>query len=435
MRLGQSQKKVGMVGIGGSGMRGLAYLLSQQDLDVVGTDAKLEETKELLKDEPFKLVDEEKFKQQMSGFTEVIFSDAVDQEHRLRQAARDLKREINYQAAVGNFAKGFKRVVAVTGTHGKSSTCAMAAHIMIAAGLDPTVLIGAAMREWGGRHARMGANDILVLEADEYREHFLTLRPDLIAITSIDFDHPDFFNSLEQTEEAYSKFIRHRKQAGVVMTLKGIQQNHPTVEWPANTIVLDEQEATQVQVSTPGQHMKTNGLIAMQIAGWAGAEEQKLAGYLASYTGIKRRFERLGDWQGMEVISDYGHHPTEIARTLEAAREKYPQQRIVAIFEPHTQERLQNFLPEFLSAFRKADGVILTPIFMPRGRENTDARAGQLKTDLINGWQKDNIFIAEVKKGEAMNNVLTKAAGSFGIAIAFSAGDLDGMLRTILRPK
>ena len=435
MRLGQSQKKVGMVGIGGSGMRGLAYLLSQQDLDVVGTDAKLEETKELLKDEPFKLVDEEKFKQQMSGFTEVIFSDAVDQEHRLRQAARDLKREINYQAAVGNFAKGFKRVVAVTGTHGKSSTCAMAAHIMIAAGLDPTVLIGAAMREWGGRHARMGANDILVLEADEYREHFLTLRPDLIAITSIDFDHPDFFNSLEQTEEAYSKFIRHRKQAGVVMTLKGIQQNHPTVEWPANTIVLDEQEASQVQVSTPGQHMKTNGLIAMQIAGWAGAEEQKLAGYLASYTGIKRRFERLGDWQGMEVISDYGHHPTEIARTLEAAREKYPQQRIVAIFEPHTQERLQNFLPEFLSAFRKADGVILTPIFMPRGRENTDARAGQLKTDLINGWQKDNIFIAEVKKGEAMNNVLTKAAGSFGIAIAFSAGDLDGMLRTILRPK
>ena len=435
MRLGQSQKKVGMVGIGGSGMRGLAYLLSQQDLDVVGTDAKLEETKELLKDEPFKLVDEEKFKQQMSGFTEVIFSDAVDQEHRLRQAARDLKREINYQAAVGNFAKGFKRVVAVTGTHGKSSTCAMAAHIMIAAGLDPTVLIGAAMREWGGRHARMGANDILVLEADEYREHFLTLRPDLIAITSIDFDHPDFFNSLEQTEEAYSKFIRHRKQAGVVMTLKGIQQNHPTVEWPANTIVLDEQEATQVQVSTPGQHMKTNGLIDMQIAGWAGAEEQKLAGYLASYTGIKRRFERLGDWQGMEVISDYGHHPTEIARTLEAAREKYPQQRIVAIFEPHTQERLQNFLPEFLSAFRKADGVILTPIFMPRGRENTDARAGQLKTDLINGWQKDNIFIAEVKKGEAMNNVLTKAAGSFGIAIAFSAGDLDGMLRTILRPK
>ena len=435
MRLGQSQKKVGMVGIGGSGMRGLAYLLSQQDLDVVGTDAKLEETKELLKDEPFKLVDEEKFKQQMSGFTEVIFSDAVDQEHRLRQAARDLKREINYQAAVGNFAKGFKRVVAVTGTHGKSSTCAMAAHIMIAAGLDPTVLIGAAMREWGGSHARMGANDILVLEADEYREHFLTLRPDLIAITSIDFDHPDFFNSLEQTEEAYSKFIRHRKQAGVVMTLKGIQQNHPTVEWPANTIVLDEQEASQVQVSTPGQHMKTNGLIAMRIAGWAGAEEQKLAGYLASYTGIKRRFERLGDWQGMEVISDYGHHPTEIARTLEAAREKYPQQRIVAIFEPHTQERLQNFLPEFLSAFRKADGVILTPIFMPRGRENTDARAGQLKTDLINGWQKDNIFIAEVKKGEAMNNVLTKAAGSFGIAIAFSAGDLDGMLRTILRPK
>ena len=435
MRLGQSQKKVGMVGIGGSGMRGLAYLLSQQDLDVVGTDAKLEETKELLKDEPFKLVDEEKFKQQMSGFTEVIFSDAVDQEHRLRQAARDLKREINYQAAVGNFAKGFKRVVAVTGTHGKSSTCAMAAHIMIAAGLDPTVLIGAAMREWGGRHARMGANDILVLEADEYREHFLTLRPDLIAITSIDFDHPDFFNSLEQTEEAYSKFIRHRKQAGVVMTLKGIQQNHPTVEWPANTIVLDEQEATQVQVSTPGQHMKTNGLIAMRIAGWAGAEEQKLAGYLASYTGIKRRFERLGDWQGMEVISDYGHHPTEIARTLEAAREKYPQQRIVAIFEPHTQERLRNFLPEFLSAFRKADGVILTPIFMPRGRENTDAQAGQLKTDLINGWQKDNIFIAEVKKGEAMNNVLTKAAGSFGIAIAFSAGDLDGMLRTILRPK
>jgi len=147
MKIDNSGKKVGMVGIGGSGMRGLAYLLSQTGVSVYGTDAELEATQKILKDEPFVLLNEELLLEQLNSYDEVIFSDAVPDNHLVRLAARKNSREINYQTAVGNFARGY-HVFAITGTHGKSSTCAMAAHIMVAAGLDPTVLIGGTP-EWG----------------------------------------------------------------------------------------------------------------------------------------------------------------------------------------------------------------------------------------------------------------------------------------------
>lgn len=427
-------KKVGMVGIGGSGMRGLAYLLSQTGTSIYGTDAELEATQELLKDEPFVLLDEDQLVEQMNSFDEVVFSDAVPDDHIIRLEARKSSIETNYQTAVGNFARGYK-VFAVTGTHGKSSTCAMAAHIMVAAGLDPTVLIGAAMREWGGRHARIGQSDILLLEADEYREHFLTLNPHVIAITSIDFDHPDYFASLEQMESAYSKFIARRSGGGRVITLKSVQEQHPDVDWPEKTVGLEDQMANNLLLSVPGRHMRTNGLIGMRIAIEAGAEEKKAAGWLASYTGIKRRFERLGEWRGMEVISDYGHHPAEIISTLQGAREKYPNKKIVVLFEPHTQERLNKFLPEFIDALKKADGVILLPVFIPHGRETIHWQTNDSYTALMVQLKEENKFTAQLSKDEDIISILTKAAETFAVAVAFSAGNLDIMLRSLWRKK
>lgn len=415
-------------------MRGLAYLLSQTDARIYGTDTMLAATKELLKDEPFVLLEEEQMLSKLSSFDEVIFSDAVPDDNVLRRAAREGSKETNYQTAVGNFAQGYK-VFAITGTHGKSSTCAMTAHIMVAAGLDPTVLIGAAMREWGGRHARIGKSNILLLEADEYREHFLTLRPDVIAITAIDFDHPDYFESLEHTEAAYSKFIGKGNKGSRVITLKSVQENHPGVDWPEKMIVLADETAKNLLLSVPGSHMKTNGLIAMRVAIEAGAEETKAAGWLASYTGIKRRFERLGEWRGMEVISDYGHHPTEISSTIKGAREKYPKKKIAVLFEPHTQERLRKFLPEFVDALNMADGVILWPIFMPRGRENISDQMNDIYSKLVTGLKQEDKLIAQLNKDEDMINILTKAADNFGVVLAFSAGNLDTALRALWRKK
>lgn len=434
MRMDNRSKRVGLVGIGGSGMRGLAYLLSQTGSRVYGTDAMLGATKALLEDEPFVLWEEERMLSKLSSFDEVIFSDAVPDDHVLRRAARAESKETNYQTAVGAFAQGYK-VFAITGTHGKSSTCAMTAHIMVAAGLDPTVLIGAAMREWGGRHARIGKSNILLLEADEYREHFLTLMPDVIGITAIDFDHPDYFESLEHTEAAYSKFINQGNRGSRVITLKSVQENHPGVDWPSEMVVLEDETAKNLLLSVPGSHMKTNGLIAMRVAIEAGAEETKVAGWLASYTGIKRRFERLGEWRGMEVISDYGHHPTEISSTIKGAREKYPKKKIVVLFEPHTQERLRKFLPEFVDALKMADGVILWPIFLPQGREKISAQMNDVYAELVAGLTKENKLIAQLNKDEDMINLLTKASDDFGVALAFSAGTLDTALRALWRNK
>jgi len=181
--------------------------------------------------------------------------------------------------------------------------------------------------------------------------------------------------------------------------------------------------------------MRTNGLIGMRIAIEAGAEEKKAAGWLASYTGIKRRFERLGEWRGMEVISDYGHHPAEIISTLQGAREKYPNKKIVVLFEPHTQERLNKFLPEFIDALKKADGVILLPVFIPHGRETIHWQTNDSYTALMVQLKEENKFTAQLSKDEDIISILTKAAETFAVAVAFSAGNLDIMLRSLWRKK
>lgn len=429
----QREKKIGMVGIGGSGMQGLAYLLSRTGAQITGTD-QLAAARAILKDESYGWLDEEDFLQEAGNFEVIIFSDAVAPNHPLRVAARASGKEINYQEAVGNFAKQYQ-VVAVTGTHGKSSTSAMAAHIMLEEGLDPTVLIGAAVPAWQGRHARLGKSNIFLVEADEYRGHFLWLEPAIIGITAIDFDHPDYFHSLTQTEEVFSQFIKNRKKAGVVITLKSVQESHPGVEWPAATITLDDREAAALLVPVPGRHMKANGLIAREIAIQLGADPGNADRALATYGGISRRFEELGAWQGMKVISDYGHHPTEIANTIEAAREKFPHQRIAVIFEPHTQERLQRFKDEFIEVLKLADGVLVVPTFRPPGRESSEDIGQTLVADLVAELKKNRKFIIDIKEYNGLKKILNAAADKYDVALAFSAGYLDGKLRELIDEK
>lgn len=429
----QREKKIGMVGIGGSGMQGLAYLLSRTGAQITGTD-QMAAARTNLEDEPYGWLDEENFLQDAGNFDAIIFSDAVAPDHPLRVAARAAGTEINYQEAVGNFAKQYQ-VAAITGTHGKSSTSAMAAHIMIEEGLDPTVLIGAAVPAWQGRHARLGKSNIFLVEADEYRGHFMWLEPAIIGITAIDFDHPDYFHSLKQTEEAYSQFIKKRKKAGVVITLRSVQESHPGVEWPTETITLDDREAAALLVPVPGRHMKANGLIAREIAIQLGADPGNAGRVLATYGGISRRFETLGAWQGMEVISDYGHHPTEIANTIEAARENFLHQRIAVIFEPHTQERLQRFKNEFVDALKRADGVLVVPTFRPPGRESSEDVDQTLFADLIAELKKDRKFVIDIKDYNELRKALNLTADKYDVALAFSAGYLDGKLRELMGKK
>lgn len=411
------------IGIGGSGMRGLAYLRQQQGETIIGYDDNQNNTKCSLEEAISALPTADR----------IIYSDAVLEDHPLRTQARKLgKRELPYQQALGEFSAGYT-TVAVTGTHGKSSTTAFLAHIAIKNDIDPTVLVGANMPTLPGGHARFGTSKYLIVEADEYRRHFLELTPTHIVITSVDFDHPDAFSSLQDTEDAYSEFISHLQPGGKVITPLSVQKNHPRIAWPQDTIALPDNAGDAISVPLPGNHMHMNAALACKTAVLLGIDREVARTSLLTFPGLTRRFELLGTYAGIELRSDYGHHPTEIAATIAGARIAQPNAHIIAIFEAHMPLRLHTFFNEFADALATADSVIIVPPFVPAGRDSADATQDALRLrDTLATLQTQVIYIEQLSE---LSNALQKhqqISSKPTLAIGFSAGVLDGELRKIV---
>lgn len=414
--LGQA-KTIFMLGIEGSGMRGLAYLLDKRGKGVRGVDRDY---------------DQVKAEARLARSEVLIYSDAVDPGHPLRQLARqkDIP-ELAYHEALGELTAGYT-TIAVAGTHGKSSTTAMLAHIMIEKNLDPTVLVGANVPDWGGRGARAGGGKYFVVEADEYRDHWLALKPSYVIITTIDYDHPDYFASLTDVQKSFDQFLRRVDPDGSVVTAREVKQEHSELAWPKDTTLVDYVNRGP-RLSLSGEHMRHNAALAIAMAKRLGIKENESEKFLNSWPGLSRRLEQLGYVKKLLIVSDYGHHPAEIAATLTAAREKYPGQKILVLFEAHTMGRLKVFGQEFVKALSKADGVLLVPVFIPAGREQETAEAKeklmrleQSLTDLsLPIWRIDNYS----ELGDSLGQMATK---DFNVALAFSAGMLDSQLRSLV---
>lgn len=386
-----------MLGSEGTGMRGLAYLLEQKGKKIIRHDDAFN-TSPLLPGE----------------MNLIVYSDAVPVNHPLRLEAKKKNiPAIPYQEALGQFAQDYA-TIAVTGTHGKSSTTAFLAHILIEAGLDPTVLIGAQVPAWGNQNAWAGKGEYFVVEADEYRDHFLTLRPAHIIITSIEHDHPDYFPSLEAVKKSYDRFTSQLAPGGSIL------------RWDEIAVAHD------ISAPLPGAHMRTNAALAVAMAEKLGVPRAQAIASLKSFSGLGRRLEELGLYNGLLLVSDYGHHPTEIATTLEGAREKYKKREIVTIFEAHTLERLKTFFSEFATALSKADSVLLVPVFVPKGRENETAEAAQKLEELKNILLvAGDVAVKNIASYEDLPAAL-QAINPSSVAIGFTAGLLDAKLRQLI---
>lgn len=373
-------------------MRGLAYLLENSGKNVKGVD----------RDYNQQLAEKD-----LGQSGVLIYSDAVAAGHPLRQAARhkDIP-ELAYHEAVGELAAGYT-TIAVAGTHGKSSTTAMLAHIMIEAGLDPTVLVGAGVPAWGGRSARAGTGKYLVVEADEYRDHFLALKPAYAVVTNIDYDHPDYFASLDEVKKSFDKFVN--QVSGDVVTSDDVSGDFGV-----------------------GEHMQHNAALAVAMAEKLGTERGRAEGALKSWRGLGRRMEELGDFGGRLIVSDYGHHPVEITATLKAARKKYGDKKILVLFEAHTLERLKVFKTEFTEALSKADGVLLVPVFIPVGREQQTQEAEKRLAQLEQVLSNKQLPTWRISGYEELPKELEELAPQFDVALAFTAGELDSRLRALV---
>jgi UDP-N-acetylmuramate--alanine ligase len=289
--------------------------------------------------------------------------------------------------------------VSVTGTHGKTTTTSLVAHIFVEAGLEPTVITGGIINSWGS-NARLGAGPWMVVEADESDGTFIKIPSQIGVVTNIDPEHLDYFGTVEEMHEAYRAFYRNIPFYGLAMTcidhpvaramIDELQLRHdgrrlltygvdPTADlvlkkvrvegantifdaWLGEAVAGGARELVEWAVPVPGAHNALNALAAIGVAAEAGIKDEAIRSAMASFSGVKRRFQPTGTWNGANFYDDYGHHPVEIAAVLGAARAG-ARGRVIAVVEPHRYTRVKSLFDEFATCFKDADHVIVAPLY------------------------------------------------------------------------
>jgi UDP-N-acetylmuramate--alanine ligase len=394
---GLAGRRFQMVGIGGSGMSALARLLLDSGATVSGSDQhwgpELDELRHLgatvsAGHDAAHLSDE---------IDMVIASAAVPLDNPERLAAAQLGIPIlKYSQMVGALM-AMKEGVAVAGTHGKSTTTSMLAHVLHCGNLDPSFLIGANCPQLGGR-AKLGRGRDFVVEACEFDRSFLNLIPKRAAILNIEADHLDYYQDLDEITTAFGEFSALLPDGGLlVVNGHDVRSEWAaessdarvdtfgvdiTADWSAENLSVDcgrysfelvhqKLPVGRVSLSVAGKHQVLNALAAMALAADCGMDHQSMVAAIESFQGVDRRMTVRGCPAGVTVIDDYAHHPTELDVTLEAVRANYQPRRLVAVFQPHQFSRTYRLLAEFGSSFDSADEVLVTDIFAARDDEST----------------------------------------------------------------
>ena len=344
-----------MVGIKGVGMAAMAELLMGEGKQITGSDT----NEEFFTDTVLKKlgipVRHFSARNISSTIDLVIRSSAYGDEHPEVAAAKKLGIPvIPYSNAVAELFNA-KRGILVTGTHGKTTTTAMIGCILEDADFDPSVLVGSMVSRWGG-NARVGRSEWFVAEGDEYQKKFLLLKPEVLVVTSIEYDHPDFFKTEQEYKNAFLKLISSMPPRGLLIAekrLKRIIKKAPcAIVWYG------------IHGDTQGRHVELNGAAALAVAKHLGISSKKAKATLAAFEGTARRTEFYTAADApVVVIDDYAHHPTEIKTTLAALRSKYPKREILALFQPHTYSRTHALLNAFSRAFGNVDIVVVLPIY------------------------------------------------------------------------
>jgi UDP-N-acetylmuramate--alanine ligase len=439
---------VHFMGVGGAGMYPLAELVLRSGGRVSGCDAKSSRALEdLASDGGAVSVGHDAV--HVVGASALIVTAAVPKDHPEIMAARAAGIPVLKRAeALGAWVSG-GTVIGIAGTHGKTTTTAMATEILAAADMDPTGLVGGRVNAWGG-NLRFGSGDLFVVEADEYDRSFLTLSPDVAVVTNLEADHLDIYGDLDGVRQGFLDFLAGVRGGGRVVVcaddhgasslLPGIGSTGYTYGTSAGSML----RATDVDVSAArtratvweegdrvgaltlrigGRHNLLNALAAAAAARALGASWDAALDALERFSGVGRRFQTVGEIAGVVVVDDYAHHPTEIAAALRAARAMYGERRIVAVFQPHLFSRTRDFAREFGEALALADVVWVTDVFPAReapipgvtGRTivETVQAAGARSVEYVPELEKvAHAVAAESRVGDV---VLTLGAGSIEI--------------------
>jgi UDP-N-acetylmuramate--alanine ligase len=393
MQLLQPGARVHLVGIGGIGLSAIARVLHGWGYAVSGSDRQASALTEALAAEGITIYVGHSA-DHVTAADLLVVSSAVRADNPEVVAARRrglpvVKRE----QLLGELTAG-KTTIAVAGTHGKTTTAAMIAWILIQANLDPTFIVGGVLKNLG-TNAQAGRGSLFVVEADEYDSAFLGLHPDIAIVTTLEHDHPDCYPTFREMQDAFLAFAGQvvpggllvvcgedpeaRKVGEVAVNGKHRVETYGVDErwdWRAEGVHLGNSAAFEVwhhskhkgtcALQVPGRHNVLNALAALGATVEVGVDFGPVVAALTRYRGTERRFEIKGQAGRVTVVDDYGHHPTEIRATLAAARIKYPDRPLWAVFQPHTYSRTLALLDEFAAAFDDADHVLITAIYAAR---------------------------------------------------------------------
>jgi len=380
---------VHFVGIGGAGMSGLAHLLLQAGYRVTGSDrADSPVLADLRAAGAMVFVGHDAAR--VGDAVLVVITAAVGAENAEVAAAQARGIPVVKRAALLGLLANPRRLIAVAGTHGKSTTSGMIAFALSRLGSDPWYAVGATVRGLGGS-AAAGSGEIGVVEADEYDYSFLHLAPTVAVILNLEHDHPDLFPDMATYADAFSRFARrvvpgglllvnaddfacqelaaqHRDSGGRVARVGIAASAEWRIETTTNGTTLYHHDAAvgPVTLQVPGEHNLRNATMAAAAMAAVGTDPAAALSAVGEYTGVGRRFEVVGEAQGITVIDDYAHHPTEVRATIAAARSRYPGRRLVAVFQPHTFTRTRLYAAQFGAALGTADIACVSDIYPAR---------------------------------------------------------------------
>jgi UDP-N-acetylmuramate--alanine ligase len=438
-------KKIYFIGIGGIGISALARYYLSKGWQVFGSDLTRSEITDALKRAGARIYIGENPKRINPDFEKIIISPAVPEENPELEKAKKLRIPVfTYPQALGELTKKYF-TIAISGTHGKSTTTAMMALLLVEAGLDPTVIMGTKLREFRDSNFRYGKSKYLVIEADEYKDSFLNYWPKIIILTSVDKDHLDYFQNLRNIKHSFIKFINHLPPKGWLVrnaddkNITSLKLRNPKFKIKNFSLRQKEAKLLKKILQIPGEHNVSNALAALTVARILKIPDEISFRTLAEFKGTWRRF----DIEKKEIankkfvfISDYGHHPKEIEVTLKGAREKYPNRQIWLIYQPHQYQRTYYLFNDFVRAFQKApvDKLILVPIYDVPGREDKGIKKKVSSYKLVRAAKKQKIkdkeiiYLSSLKKAA---EYLKKQIRGGEIVIVMGAGDIYNLKKII----
>jgi UDP-N-acetylmuramate--alanine ligase len=454
LRALSSQRSVHFVGIGGAGMFALAELLLRQGGRVTGCDLMESQAIDDLRalGAEIHVGHDESHVEHASA---LVVTAAVPADHAETRRARELGIPVLKRGQALGACVNAGVLVAIAGTHGKTTTTAMATEVLARAGKNPTGLVGGRVPGWSG-NLRFGSDDLFVVEADEYDRSFHTLTPDVAVVTNLEADHLDIYGDLAGVRQGFLTFLAGMRNGGRIVacaddqgaasllpaagssgysygTSAGSMLRAIDVRVTSATtscrVVEEGVDVGELTLSIGGVHNLRNALAAAAVSRVLGCAWAPILVGLAGFCGVRRRFERLGEANGVVVIDDYAHHPTEIEATLAAARSMFPGARVVVAFQPHLYSRTRDFADAFGVSLALADVAYVTDVFPAREAPIPGITGETVVAALQQAGQSDVRYVAEVG---ALAGTLLDELRPGDVLLTLGAGSIEDVGRLVL---